>query len=225
MPPAWYCCCHGSPWRGFFRLLRLLWLLTSLSSSLGAIGSLLLGSFLLLSSQTHFTHSQSWNQSWIIFASLYGKTPYARNGNYSCIFFRSWEFLGKPTSTNLYAIPLKGKKLRNNFHFWELRPIFFPFLGIQYTLYEEFQTNFSTNGNLSLPNFRFGQHEVLRTNWQKRCTIDSTTASTWYIPGTGLIIQAEHNIMTKHRWRWTYKSLNLNFFCGCCEESFALPTA
>ena len=42
-------------------------------------------------------------------------------------------------------------------------------------MYEEFPTKISNHGNLSLHNFRFWQHEVYRTNWQKRCTIDSTT--------------------------------------------------
>jgi len=34
-------------------------------------------------------------------------------------------------------------------------------------LYEEFPTKISTDGNLSLNYFRFWQHEVYRTNWQK----------------------------------------------------------
>ena len=46
---------------------------------------------------------------------------------------------------------------------------------ITYKLYEEFPTNFSTDGNLSLLNFRLWQHEVYRTNWQKRSTTRYTS--------------------------------------------------
>ena len=44
---------------------------------------------------------------------------------------------------------------------------------IAYSFYEEFPTNFSTDGNLSLHNFRVWQHEVYRTNRQKRCTTNA----------------------------------------------------
>ena len=122
---------------------------------------------------------QSWKQSCIVFASLYGKTPFARNGNKLEINSRRGKLRGK------FLV-----QIVRNFLIGKLTSYFFPFLGIAYNLisfrgiaynlYEEFPTNFSTNGNLSLIYFRFWQTAFYRTNWQKRCTTRYTIGRTIY---------------------------------------------
>ena len=86
---------------------------------------------------------QSWKQSCIVFASLYGKPRVTRNGNKSADKLPLVEKFVGNSSYKLYAIPRKGNYSGIFFLSWKLFRYFFPFLEIEYNLYEEFPTNFS----------------------------------------------------------------------------------
>ena len=104
-------------------------------------------------------------QSCIVFASLYGKTPYPRNGNLEEENYRFRGYTGGRFRTNCTPTPETVKKKR-------IITISGVCVGSMYSLYWENEEENPRIGKNIGRNYRFWDTRFYRINWQKRCTTD-----------------------------------------------------